>query len=143
MLRYLRAFFRALILSFRGEDARHYALRTIQPVLSTWCDETVRHVDALTQAAKDTNFDAEQLLVRADGRDYAMSVILKTVRFHAEKEYPILIGGGDTYRWMTLQATNLNDKYLVSKLNLLLPAALQSSAEKLAAHLDKLPANEQ
>jgi hypothetical protein len=44
---------------------------------------------------------------------------------------------------MTLQATNLNDRYLVGKLTLLLPAALRSSAEKLAAHLDRLPRNDQ
>lgn len=143
MFRYFRAFFRSVLLSLRGEDARHYALRTTQPVLSTWCDETVRLVDNLIQTAQVGSFDMDKLLVRADGRDYTMSIILKTVRFHAEKEYPYLIGEGDSFRWMTLQATNINDRYLVEKLNPVLPAVLQPSAEKLAAHLENLPAQNQ
>ena len=71
---------------------------------------------AVERAAAAQSLDTASLIIHADKRDVSMKTILATVKYHAEREYPYLIVQNDQYSPMTLQAINLNDRYLIMQL---------------------------
>ena len=70
-----------------------------------------------------------------------MKTILAAVKYHAEREYPYLIVQNDPYSPMTLQAINLNDRYLITELMKKTDAKVKESIEILSNHLGALPSN--
>lgn len=138
-MRYLRVFSRALHLTLRGESAHLAVLRKTHPELADWCLESIHKVEAVFQASRRANINPETVIVKVDGRDQTMMVILQTIHFHAEQEYAYLIRGGDRFSGMTLQAININDQFAVRRLIEKLPIVLRTEIELLANHLDNLP----
>ena len=98
-------------------------------------------VDAVEREAAAQNLDPAKLLIHADKRDVSMKTILAAVKYHAEREYPYLIVQNDPYSPMTLQAINLNDRYLITELMKKTDAKVKESIEILSNHLGALPSN--
>ena len=137
--RYVRAFVLALRFTLRGEKPPLLNVREQQPQLVAWWEQTLTLVDTAERAAAAQGIDTEKIIVHADKRDVSMKTILATVKYHAEREYPYLIVQHDEYSPMTLQAINLNDRYLVMQLVNRLEVPIKESIEALNAHLGALP----
>lgn len=137
--RYGRAFIVALRLTLRGEKPPLLQVRDRYPHLAAWWDQTAALVSAVERAAAASGIDPEQVKIHADKRDVAMATILRTVRYHAEHEYPYLFAHNDQYDSLMLQAINLNDRYLVMRLSEAVDAPVKPALEALAAHLLALP----
>jgi hypothetical protein len=137
--RYARAFLLALQYTLRGEKPPLLRVRDQYPVITAWLDQTVRLVEEIESAAAAAGVDAKTLIVRADRRNVSMETILAAVKFHAKREYPSLMVHGDEFSPLTVQATNLNDRFLVMQLTKALEPPLKSAVEALADHLAALP----
>lgn len=137
--RYFQAFIRALDLTLRKETPQTAQLRASHPHIANWCKETVHVLDVIERALVKQKIDPQKIMLRSDGRDQSMITILTTVRFHAQQEYPYLISGGDPYSLLTLQATNLNDRFLVDRLAQISPLTIQTDIKALSAHLAHPP----
>jgi hypothetical protein len=142
--RYLRAFVGALRMTLRGE--RPLALRVDErfPNLSQWWRATVALTDAAIAAAEGNGLDRakrQALIVRVDRRDVSMETILAAVRFHAAQEFPHLMRADGQFNYLAIQATILNDRYLVHQLgeSTGLPAPVKLALDALGAHLASLP----
>lgn len=139
--RYGRAFLLALRFTLRGEKPPVITARERAPQLTAWMDQTVVLANALESAAHAQGIDPAQLIVRVDRRDLSMATIVATIRFHAEREYPYLLVQNDEYAPLTVQATNLNDRYLIMQLARTADVRLKDSVNALAEHLSILPVN--
>ncbi len=137
--RYGRAFALALKFTLRGEKPPLLKVRDQHPTLAAWWTQTITLVNAAERAAVSSGTDTKAVRVRADRRDVSMATILGTVRFHAEREYPHLFANRGNYDRLTLDALNLNDRYLVMLLINAVDAPLKPSIEALAAHLGSPP----
>ena len=140
--RYIRAFVLALRFTLRGEKPPLLQVRDRQPDLVAWWEHTLTLVAEIERSAAAQGVDTATILIHADKRDVSMKTVLATVKFHAEREYPYLIVQNDQYSPMTLQALNLNDRYLVMQLSKTVPPLLRRSVENLNDHLGLLPETE-
>ena len=140
--RYLRAFVLALRFTLRGEQPPLLQVRDRQPALVAWWESTLQRVSEIERAAAAQGVDGEKVIVHADKRDVSMKTILAAVKYHAEREYPYLIVQNDQFSPMTLQALNLNDRYLIMKLVNVVDENLKPSVEALYAHLGELAPSE-
>lgn len=139
--RYGRAFRLALRFTLRGEQPPLLQVRDQHPQLAAWWDQTSALVAAVESAAAAHGLDPAALRVHADKRQVSMATILATVKYHAESEYPYLLAQGEQYAIITLQATNLNDRYLVLKLAEAVDEPLKAPVEALNSHLATPPLN--
>ncbi len=138
--RYARAFALALRYTLRGEKPPLLKVRERYPELAGWWEQTIRLVEAVERSASESQVDPAALVVHVDRRDISMETILKTIRFHAEREYPYLVAHeGDEYRQVTLQAMNVNDRYLITQLVERVDSPVKSAVDALRAHLENLP----
>lgn len=137
--RLARALVGALRMTLRGEvaPAPHSidALAAKMPQTAAWLRETAALLDGLDETA------AKAITVRVEKREMTAATILGAVRYHAAEEYPHLLLSGGQYARMAVQASNLNDQFLVAQLAAAphLPDALRQTADKLAAHLGTFP----
>ncbi len=141
--KYARAFGLALRYTLRGEQPPLMQVRTQHPQIAAWWTETSRLLDAIERAADAAGIDAaarDALKLHVDKHDLSMTTILATIRYHAEHEYPYLLAHTDEFNNVTLQAINLNDRFLARQLSDAAPSQLQPSIDALVAHLDALPA---
>ncbi|MDZ4770300.1 MAG: hypothetical protein SGJ24_14325 [Chloroflexota bacterium] len=137
--RYLRAFVQAWRGAVRREAPGIAALRSTQPELAEWCASVVSACDALLAAATAAQVDPDATIVRAEGRDHTMALIVKGIRFHAAEEYPFIVRGGDRHAALALQASNLNDRFLLTRLREKSPVLLQVPLTALSTSLDSMP----
>ncbi len=137
--RYVRAFVLALRFTLRGEKPPLLQVREQHPQLAAWWTQTVSLISAIERTADSNHTSLDSIKIHADRRDQSAATILATIRFHAERDYPYLLVHDTQYGQMTLQATNLNDRYLVTKLLDALDPALKASVEALSDHLALLP----
>jgi hypothetical protein len=137
--RYAHAFWLALKYTLRGEKPPLLRVRDQYPVITAWVDKTVRLTEEIERAAAPAGVDAKTFTVRVDRRDVSMETILAAVKFHAKREYPSLMVHSDDFSPMTVQATNINDRYLVIQLANALQPPLKGAVEALAEHLAALP----
>lgn len=139
--RYLRAFVKALQLTLSGKQVTP----TVRyPALQEWAARTVVLVDEALAAADSAGVGATQpsaFRLTIDKRAITMESALQTIRHHAAREYPYLLKDFTPYSLMTLQATNLNDRYVVLRLaeESALPALLREQLAQLRDHLDTIP----
>lgn len=143
--RYVRAFFKALRLTLAGETI---APPTRYPALDTWAAQTVMLVDETLAAADNAGFRAAQrgeFRLTIDKRAVTLESGLQTIRHHAAREYPYLLKNFTPYSLMTLQATNLNDRYTMLRFadETALPPSLRDALARLRDHLDAVPSVEQ
>lgn len=137
--RYGQAFVMTLRYTLRGEKPPLLAIRDEQPELAAWWTQTIALVEAIERAAADNQIDPKTLTVRVDRRDVSMATILGTIRFHAERDYPYLIAHHDQHDYLTMEALNLNDRYLISQLANAVADPLKPSVNTLVEHLASLP----
>jgi hypothetical protein len=141
MIRYARAFFIALRMTLTGQteppNARH-------PQLSAWILEGIKRVDAVYHAADQHRLDKparQAIIVRIDGRDTSMEVILGTIRHHLDVEYPYLLRDAPRHYLLAIEASNFNDQYWVERL-IAAPQvhpSIQTALQQLKTHLDSMP----
>ncbi len=142
--RYLRAFWGALRLTMRGE--------TITPTpmpaspLTAWISQYSILVDAVLRAANQNGIDQatrKQVKLRLDGRQMSLETALLTLKFHATEEYPSLVRQGEGRGVQnTLYATNMNDRYWISKIaeaSEMQKPDVQTALSALDSHLDSIP----
>lgn len=137
-MRYIRAFFKALVLTLRGQrvpaplppGAFTDWVRSAQPLLAT-----------VYEAAEADPVDPGQVTVTIDRRTMTMKVILDTVHHHLHAEYPYILRHPTQNHLATIQAINLNDHYWITRLAQApaLGDSSRSQLERLAAHLEAVP----
>ena len=116
MLRYVRAFWKALLLTLRGQQIESTPLR--QPQIHAWMREGVKLVDAVRTAQERAGTTLEErkaFTLRIDKRDVALDTALQTIRHHLTTEYAYLLKNYTKHSVMTIQASNLNDQYLATR----------------------------
>lgn len=139
MIRYLRAFLKALWLTLRGQTPT-------RPPLAVWAEQTIRLTTQVIQVAETHGLDQaarKGRKLRIEGRDLSMDTILMTVLFHAREEYPYLLKNQDGHSLLAIQSSNVNDVFWLSRLEETIePAPLRAPLQALIAHLKALPAVE-
>lgn len=143
-MRFWQAFWQALRLTLRGQKppALH------DPQLLTWVRQLDSLVDEVYTAADQSQLDLarrQALSLRLDGRVMSVESVLSAVRYHARQEYPSLLRSGLPHNRLGIQASNVNDRYWVSRLlgmpELQFPN-LAAALQRLADHLDAFPSTE-
>lgn len=140
--RYARAFVLALGYTLRGEKPPLLEVRDRFPACAAWWEQTLRLVEAVEQQARANNVDPAALMVHADKRDTSMSTILAAIRYHAQHEYPYVLARSDPHSQITVQALNINDRYLAMRLaESLAPVnhAVKTAVDILNEHLGSIP----
>lgn len=145
ILRYARAFWKALVLTLRGQQIRSAPLQ--QPQIHVWIRDAVKLVNAV-RAAQDragiTQEERKAWTLYIDKRDLALDIALQTIRHHLTTEYPYLLKHYTKYSVMTIQASNLNDQYLTTRFAEaeILPASVRERLVALRDHLATIPSAE-
>lgn len=141
MIKTVRAFFVALVMTLRGQTPpprRHAALWA-------WMQQAERLVEAAYQAADKGGLDETRrktITVKVDGRTRSMESILGTVRFHLREEYPYVLKRETEHSLTVIHASNLNDHYAVLRLSESAEVVgVRQALESLAAQLESLPQN--
>jgi len=145
--RVVRAFFKALMMTLRGESVAPPLMdvaRSRFPALASWCDATIVRVDAVMAAADAAGWtDARRAayVLRIEGRDVSLKMMLDTVRFHCAQEIPHLLASDSRYGRIGAQALAINDHYWADRFSAAddLPEALTAALAALAEHLAALP----
>lgn len=142
ILRYVRAFWKALRLTLRGETISDSPVH--QPRLREWMRESVRAVDGVRAAQDRAGTTLEQrkeIMLHIDKRDLRMETALQTIRHHLTVEYPYLLKQYTRFSVMTIQASNLNDQYLATRFAELetLPSSVRDALVALRDHLAAIP----
>jgi hypothetical protein len=140
-MRYIRAFFRALTLTLRGQKPPSLEAEEQHEDLLAWCRETVTRVDVATAAIAANGTNAQSLTMHIEGRDVTLKHTLDVLRYHAAKEYPHLIRSQERHAILAIQALNLNDRFLVLRLIEYegLPEVVKAAMDSLAEHLNEVP----
>jgi hypothetical protein len=137
--RYLQALVTAVRLTLRGERP----VPSAQSLLSDWMKRSAELADAALAAADAEGLDQESRRKRtltAEGRRTNMDTILNAVRFHASEEFPHLLSNFSQTSITAIYATNVNDRFLISKLFDTLEAGiLREAVGKIASHLESIP----
>ncbi len=140
--RYVRAFWKALRMTLRGETIAGTSLR--QPRLHEWLRAGVRCVDAVHAAQDRTGIALEErraLTLRIDKRDISLETTLQTIRHHLTTEYPYMLKHYTRFSVMAIQASNLNDQYLATRFAEadILPSSVRDALATLRDHLAAIP----
>ncbi|MCC6616915.1 MAG: hypothetical protein IT320_25815 [Anaerolineae bacterium] len=138
--RYTRAFFKAVAMTLRGEKPPAIPY----PAVQQWAATTLTLIDRIVgqaDASGLTQPNRQRLTLTIDKREIDIDKALQIVRQHAASEYPYLLKHANQYSLMTIQATNLNDQYLVQRLVELegMPQEVTALLSQLSAHLQALP----
>lgn len=141
LLRYIRAFFRALALTLRGQKPPTLEAEERHAELLDWCRGCVALVDVVNNAIAANGTDALSVKMHVEGRDVTLKHTLDVVRYHASREYPHLIRSRAQHAVLAIQALNLNDRFLVLRLSEFesLPTSIKTAMDSLAEHLNQIP----
>jgi hypothetical protein len=141
-MRYVKAFFTALSLTAQGKSIE---IPERYPNLQRWLSEGQSLLNAAYAAAEAEKLDLsarKAFMLRLDGRQWSMELVLSSVQFHLSKEYPSLLKANVEHNLTTLYALNLDDQYRVSQLAAAtLPTSVQSAVQALATHLQNIPSS--
>jgi hypothetical protein len=143
MWRYVRAFFKALAMTIRGEKPLSPAER-LYPRLFDWLREGQQRVEAVYTAADGAGLGLAQrnaLQVTIDGRQHSLETLLGGVRYHLAQEYPYMLQNLTEHTLTGIYASNLNDQYWVTTLATAegVPSSVQQALNALAQHLSAIP----
>jgi|SRR5579871_3405908 len=137
--RYTRAFVIALQFTLRGQKPPLLQIRERYPQLAAWWMQTISSITSIEQRANVDQIHLESIKIHIDRREQSAATILSAIKFHAERDYPYLLAHDPEFGQMTLQATNLNDRYLLTKLIEVVDPSLKTAVEALNQHLAALP----
>ncbi len=143
MMRYIRAFFKALAMTIRGEKPQTAGERRYPP-LAAWLQTAQGQVATVYEALDAANMDAsarQQIEVKVDGRVTHMDALLGAVRHHLDEEYPYLLRDLTEHTLTGIYASNLNDQYWLAEIlaNADLPQTVAAPLRSLHAHLEAIP----
>jgi hypothetical protein len=143
-MRYFRAFFKALSLTLQGKTIK--AAPTPYPKLQDWVTQGSNLIDAVYTACKQYGLDEsarKNIVLRLDGRDWSMDLILSSVRYHSTMEYPSLLEARVEHNITTFYALNIDDQYRVDQLAEVdnLHADVRKAVQTLAEHLQNIPSS--
>lgn len=141
MMRYARAFFKALQMTIKGESIvpTHY-----QP-LEIWIDagmQKLAHVITTTDNHGLSQTERQAIQLKLDGHVTSLEQTLQMVRHNFVNEYPKLIQYDDSYTMMVVQSCNMNDQYRVSQFanaDKISSGEVKQALEDLNQHLMNLP----
>jgi hypothetical protein len=139
----VRLFFRALGMTLRGESVKRPAGKLLD-----WIEQTKALSEAVLKAADDNGLDKkarESVVVKVDGRPQSMETILKTVRYHAQQEFPYMLNDQTEHTLTAIYAINMNDSYGVQCLaesEELRNPTVKAQVKKLATHLQAIPSSQ-
>lgn len=137
--RYMQALAAAVRMTLRGEKP----VPSPQSQLSDWMKRSISLTDAAFAAAGAAGLDHESRrkhTFTAEGRRTNMETILSSVRFHASEEFPHLLSNYSQTSITAIYATNVNDRFLISKLfDTLEAGALREAIGKILSHLEAIP----
>ena len=114
--RYIRAFYQALVYTLRGQKPLALEAEDRHRDLLEWCRQTLSQIDAVNETLQTHSISAASVVMHIEGRDVSLEQALEALRFHAAREYPQLIRSGSVHTRLGIQATNLNDRYLIERL---------------------------
>jgi hypothetical protein len=135
--RYGRAFYQALVYTLRGQKPPSLEAEERHRALLDWCRQTITQVDAVYETMQTHGVSADSVLMHIEGRDVSLDHALSAVRFHAAREFPQLIRSSSTHTVLAIQATNLNDRFLLERLreHEILPWLVKTALDTLIEHL--------
>jgi hypothetical protein len=143
---YIHAFFKALLLTLQGKIIE--APPTRYPKLQDWVKKGAELTAAAYRVSEQNGMDEQarkNLILHLDGRDWSMELILSSVRYHMQMEYPSLLQTIIEHNITTLYALNLDDQYRMTQLAELgsLEADVQEAIQILAEHLQNIPPSDE
>ncbi len=139
--KYFRAFIKTLRLMMSGgklpEEAnmpyRRWSERTVALVA------TVFSVSDKNGVVSETR---ETIKARIDGREMSLQTVLQAIHYHAKEEYAYLLKNLTDNSILTIQATNLNDEYALSRFienTLIENSEIRMTLTHLHNHLKQIP----
>lgn len=141
--RYIRAFFKAAQLTFKGEAIQPAERR--YPALHAWVQQGKQLIDSVfttADASGLTETKRQAIMLTIDHRPISMDVIISAVKHNLELEYPMLMDAHIEGNITTLYALNMNDQYRIGKLTELegiRNTSLLPVLETLHQHLSDIP----
>lgn len=140
-VKYSRAFWKTLRLLMSGDkipeqahiDYRRWSERTVALVATVFATSD-KH--GITIEQRDT------IKARIDGRDMSLQTILQAIAYHAKEEYVYLLRHFTDKSLTTIQATNMNDEYALSRFienTLIENSDIRQSLIYLHNHLKQIP----
>lgn len=137
--RLLRAFMTALRMTLRGQKPPE----SPRTVLEQWMKQTLVLTASTLAIAEANGLDAQarrQRTLTAEGRRTNMDTILASVAFHAAQEFPHLLTNTAQNALGAVYSTNLNDRFLVSRLfDALESGDVREAVGRLVSHLESIP----
>ncbi len=141
MIRYLRAFWVALMLTIRGQTPTRRYQR-----LWDWIDSAVPLTQAIDEACEKSGLDKaqrQQTRLTLDGRETSMQTVLNTFKHHFTEEYPYLLNNLTEHSITAIYASNMNDQYFISRLHDSEPIVQNDTVlqaiSRLGEHLGNIP----
>ncbi|MEM9951238.1 MAG: hypothetical protein AAF846_06555 [Chloroflexota bacterium] len=141
-MRYIRTFFKALQMTMRGETITPAPAR--YPNLQRWLDTSQEKLKQLDHIAHKNGFDEatqKAIILELDGRSWSVHLILSSVKFHLETEFPSLMNSVIEHNLTTLYALHFDDKYRVSRLaeSDEIPPAIRPALRDFATQFINIP----
>lgn len=143
-MHYIRTFFKAIQLTIKGETVSPPQER--YPNLQVWLDVSREKLEAVYVVAEQNGLDSEarkEIVLQLDGRPWTMDLILSSIQFHLETEFPSLMRSIIEHNLTTLYALHFDDKYRIGKLaeSDELPASMRSVMRDFVQHFDNIPSS--
>ncbi len=141
MMRMIRAFLRALVLTLRGESFTPIQFRPLE----AWIEVSLRQLDELIKEADKQGIDLAQrqaMQLKLDGRMTSLELSLQMLRHNLVNEYPRLIRQDDPFSMTVVLSINMNDQYRVGQFaasEAMATMQLKPLLVALDAHLQNLP----
>jgi len=131
-------------MTLRGESIPIAQIR--YPNLQTWLIISREKLEAVYVEAEKSGIDESNrkaISLQLDGRAWSMELILSSVKFHLDMEYPSLMTSVVEHNLTTLYALHFDDKYRVSQLaqSTELPESLHAVMEDFSAHFLNIPSS--
>lgn len=140
-MRYIRAFWIALMMTLRGEKVEIPFAR-----LREWIDQSTKRLDEAVKVADQSGFgkrERKQLVLKLDGRDTTMQTVLDAINHHLTEEYLYLLNNITDHSITAIYASNMNDQYFIMRLRdeptIQQNSALHNAIANLSQQLNSIP----
>lgn len=139
--KYFRAFVKTLRLLISGGKIPEEANMPYR----RWSERTVALVATVFSVSDKNALPAEKreaIKTKIDGREMSLQTVLQAIHYHAKEEYVYLLKNITDNSITTIQATNLNDEYALSRFlenTLIENGEVRGALTHLHNHLKQIP----
>lgn len=139
--KYFRAFIKTLRLMISGGKLPEEANMPYR----RWSERTVALVATVFSISDKNAFSSEKreaIKAKIDGREMSLQTVLQVIHYHAKEEYTYLLKNLTDNSITTIQATNLNDEYALSRFienTLIENGEIRQGLTHLHNHLKQIP----